>query len=158
MDMKIGNIVTIVSEDSVFDGKQAEVVEIEDDGNEDGNIGVKLSSRDEYLLGYCSDESEKIIRFKEDELRVDKDWGIEIKACNLFGKNMWHHLYVMKEEFVSGKDCIHENCKEKTTRRILVNIWGSVYEFDTCDAHAERYHGKCVDDFPVKKELSGTAG
>jgi hypothetical protein len=34
----------------------------------------------------------------------------------------------------------------------MVNIWGSVCEYDVCAEHAEM-HAKLVDDFPLRAEL-----
>lgn len=152
MTLQIGSIVTVTLEDSAFEGKQAEIVEIVDDKDEDGGIGVMFGRDGEHLLGYCRDDSEKVIRFRENELREDSDWTPTNKAYRLFGSSMWHILYMLKEPFDPEQDCTHENCKEKATSRIMVNAWGVVCEHDVCNIHRDEYHGKNVDLFPTKKQ------
>ncbi len=151
MSLQVGNIVTVTLAGSPFNGKQAEIVEIKDDGNEEGNIGIIFGHDGEHLLGYCQNDSERTVRFKEDELRLDSDWTPMNKAYKLFGPHMWHSLFIAKKPFDPEGSCMHKDCEKKNTVRIMVNIWGSVCEADVCDAHREEYHGKCMDAFPWKQ-------
>lgn len=152
MTLEVGNIVTITLADSLFNGKQAEIVEIADDGNEDGNIGVILGRDGEHLVGYCRTDEERIVHFKENELHLDDDWSPMNKAFKLFGPDMWHRVLSLKRPFDPERDCMHEGCYKKNTFRAMINIWGSVCEADLCDVHCEEWHGKCVESFPWKKQ------
>ena len=149
--IKKDDVVTILNEELLFHECQGQVVEIVDDGDPDGNIGVKIGPKDEYLLGYCWNEDQKTVRFTEDELRVDQDWCIENKIIALYGRDRWHHAYSLGEPLNTEKECMHEDCPDKCKQRIMVNIWGSVYEIDVCDNHAKKWHGMCADSFPFKK-------
>jgi len=142
--VQVGSIVTIIA-DCALTGQQGEVVEIVEDGHQDGNIAVRVENPLSSLPG------QKVPRFKEEELRVDADWTPEIQATRLFRKNGYHTIREPKEPFSPEKDCSHADCPEKNTRRVLVNFWGSVYLIDLCDAHAEKWHGRHADTFPFRK-------
>lgn len=143
------NIVTVVLEDSSLYGKQGKVVEIANDNDEDGNIGVKFGLDGEELLGFCATEEEKIVRFYEHELKVDDDWTVESKAYQLFGK-MGHTLHIPKKPLDANTDCRNKNCKNKASSKSMINIWGSVYEVYLCKTCHKIYHGKCMDDFSFR--------
>jgi hypothetical protein len=86
-------------------------------------------------------------------------WTMETLANRYFG-NMWNGtLYKLKIPFVAGaRDCDVEGCQNLTTKRILVDLQGSVYDAHVCDTHASKYDRKCMDDFPWKKrEATQTA-
>ena len=83
-------------------------------------------------------------------MEEDDDWSPENKAYLLFGHHMWHTIVILREKFVPGKECRHEGCSEPATKRIMVNVWGTVAEFDACEKHAKQFHGKNVDEFPAK--------
>ena len=150
MDLVIGNIVTVTLVDSIFHGTQGEVVEIKDDGDEDGNIGVMPGPDGERYLGYCRNDSERIVRYEESDLRLDNDWTAENRTHRLFGNN-WHHVYTFSLPLDPEQDCMHKDCDNKRSARIMVNIWGTVCEFDVCDSHRDEWHGNCADEFPFKK-------
>lgn len=143
------NIVTVMLKDSSLYDKQGKVVEISDDNDEDGNIGVKFGLDGEELLGFCGTEKEKIIRFCEHDLRVDDDWTIESKVYKLFGK-MWHTLYIPKKSLEANTDCAKKDCKNKASSKSMINIWGSVYEVYLCKSCRKSYHGKGMDDFSFR--------
>jgi hypothetical protein len=69
----------------------------------------------------------------------------EMRANRLFPRH-WNQIYTRKAPFVAGQRC--DACQSPTTSRILVNIWGTVVEYDVCEEHAS-YHGQMVDDFPT---------
>lgn len=142
--MDKGDIVTVLS--GAFEGAQGEVVGI----RKGGIIWVWISKAHEYMLGFCSSDREKIIRLTKKELRRDSDWKPEVKAIQLFGKDMFHSLRILKEPFKSGKECTCEGCAKKATSRIMVNLWGLVVEYDVCDEDRKKYHGKGMDSFPAK--------
>lgn len=143
--MEIREIVTCVDENSLYWKAQGEIVEIR--STEDKyDIGVKLGPAHSSLLGSRLPDESDVIYFQEGQLKQDKDWSYENKARKLFGQ-MWHHFYQLTEKLDPQKICTYKGCEEKNTKRIMVNIWGCVCEFDVCDNHGE-FHGKCVDDFP----------
>ena len=147
--MDIGSIVTVLS--GAFEGAQGEVVE-DTSGLSDGKIPVMINKAYDHLIGFHQDDEGKIIRVAPEDLRQDPDWKPEIKAIQLFGRNTCHNLSVLKEPFKPGGECACEGCPEGVTLRIMVNICGSVIEYDVCDKHREQYHGKMVDDFPIRKK------
>ncbi len=150
MSLEVGNIVTVVSEDCRFFESQGEIVEIKDDGDPDGNIGVRFGEWYADLFDY-PDGKYTIVRFVEKELRQDADWSLEAKIVRLYGKHCWHSVYVLKKPFDPTEECPEEGCAEQVSRRCLINIWGSIYEIDLCGKHVEKYHGKCGEIFPAKQ-------
>ena len=125
MTIEIGNIVTVVSKDSYLHGKQGEVVEIEDDGGEDGPVGVFFHKSS--ILYYCFSREERTIRFEVNELRVDDNWSVENRARMVYGSYMYHHLSELMFPFSPENDCMCEDCTDKSSKRIIVNIWGNSY-------------------------------
>jgi hypothetical protein len=142
--MDKGDIVTVLS--GAFEGAQGKIVGI----RKGGIIRVLISKAHEYMLGFCSSDREKIIRFTEKELRQDSDWTSEVKAIQLFGKKMFHSLRLLPKPFNPETECMCEGCSKKATSRIMVNLWGLIYEFDVCDEDRKKYHGKGMDCFPAK--------
>jgi hypothetical protein len=80
----------------------------------------------------------------------------EMRARRLFGR-MWHSTFTHNQAFVAGGRCEVQDCQTPAARRIMVDIWGSVIEYDCCPEHAERYHGKLMDDFPAARAVSPRA-
>ncbi|MEK7138221.1 MAG: hypothetical protein AAB787_01805 [Patescibacteria group bacterium] len=148
MKLEVGNIVTVTL-DCMFTNKQGEVVAIVDDGDEDGNIDVKFGSDCDHLFSW-NRKGKGALRFKESDLRKDKDYTMEVKAYHLFGAGMFHHLAPLKHPFSLENKCMHEKCAESATNRALVNIWGTVCEVDVCKGHSD-WHGNCADSFPWKR-------
>ena len=147
--MNLGDIVTVRCPKSTFDGAQGEVVKVLPESEEE-DVMVKLGPAKSYLVGHCLTEEEGWIAFYEKDLRKDEDWDWENRVILTFGKNNWHTVFTKKEKFVPDQPCDHRDCDQLTTRRILVNVWGSVIEHDVCEQHAKHYNGKCVDEFPGK--------
>jgi hypothetical protein len=60
---------------------------------------------------------------------------------------------VLKESFNpdSNHICQHKDCGRKAARRIFVNMWGVVTEFETCDVCGEEYNGKMVEYFQLEQ-------
>jgi hypothetical protein len=148
MPLAIGNIVTVLLEDCIYFELQGEVMEIVDDGNSEGPIGVKFSEWCDPLGALERDRP--IIRFLEAELRRDDDWGFELKVYQCYGRNMWHSTARLGHVFDPKKKCGTENCTHFCDRRCLINLWGTVYEIDFCNECAKEYHGKCGEFFPSK--------
>lgn len=63
--------------------------------------------------------------------------------CKLKFGNQFHSLFTLKEPFKAETQCYC--CKAEATRRVEVNIWGSVTQYDMCDDHAMQYDGMCCD-------------
>jgi len=151
MPLKVGDIVTVVHKHYIYSDKQGEVVEIKDDGDEDGNIGVKFGRWYRHLFDYSDGDNNSVtVRFLEGELRKDANWGLEVKVLQRFGENCWHSVYVLDKPFDPTKRCKTEGCNIVNARRCLINIWGNVYEIDLCEECAREYDGKCGESFPAK--------
>jgi len=77
----------------------------------------------------------------------------EIRVNAVFPYNNWMAVFLAKDPFVPGSQCQHQGdgngCPQTATSRILVNIWGTIAEYEVCDDHAS-FHGKLLDDFPAR--------
>ena len=143
----IGKTITI-KENSSFNDCQGVVV-----GEEGSCYIVDLDKSFHYLLGHpiVWDDKELPygqIRVVKEDVR-EEDLRLDVRVKNLFGE-VWD-VYSLKNPIDLNDICSHENCNNKVSKRILVNIWGVVYEYDCCEIHAEEYHGKRLDIFPGKK-------
>lgn len=81
-----------------------------------------------------------------------EDTTPEMRANRLFPRH-WNVVYFNPTPFQPGGPCQAATCEGgtvATVRRIMVNIWGTVCEYDVCEACGERYHGKMMDDFPYR--------
>ncbi len=151
--LSAGDVVTITLPDTRFTGKQGVVVNILNDGNPDGPIGVRFPEYYKFLFDFPN-KPDTVIRFTEADLkkntRDDKQDITQEQLCDvLFGK-MWHSIYSLKRPLMIGfRDCTHKNCSNKVAMRIMVNCHGTVQEIDVCKNHVE-YHGRNCDDFPHK--------
>lgn len=143
-----GSVVTVLSRDNEFEGKQG-ILE-EDAISPDAEIKVKFGKEYSYLFGPFRG-CEVSVQIRADQLRKDSDFTPENRAQRLF-EGRWNVVYTLRDPFDpnAGHDCQRESCEKKATRRILVNIWGTVCEYETCEECGEVWHGKLVDDFPVK--------
>ena len=99
--------------------------------------GKMLAHFDELFIYY--------IHLEEGGYKVLPESALSIKdrANNAFGDRMWHSLYTLQDPFKAETRCYC--CAETAVERVIVNIWGSVCEFDMCVEHVERYANKCVD-------------
>jgi len=73
----------------------------------------------------------------------------EMRAKLLFGR-MFHSVYSRRDPFAPGGPCDRDRCGAAAVRRIMVNLIGTVVEYDVCRPCAEQYHGNSRDDFPVR--------
>ncbi len=149
MSLKIGDVVTVTDEELMLFDHQGKIVEIEDDGNEDGPIGVRFSKSSRSMFG-VDWRSDNLIRFSEKELRKDDDWSLKNQAIEKFGTRMWHTLYEAPWPFSEQNLCMSEDHKQNVphaTKRILINFVGSVYPIDVCKEH-EHFDGKCGESWP----------
>src|SRR3989339_731536 len=147
MEISVGSIVIVTEERYRFCGLQGVVVEIKEDGDEDGPIGVRFPSRHKYkfLFDYPN-KPDSIVQFKRNELRVDDFFiplTVEEEVEGLFG-DVWV-VNTPKMPLISGdSECMHEGCKSKAYFRIFFNVWGCVETAYVCGEHAS-FHGKLVD-------------
>ncbi len=130
-----GNIVTIVSRFSQYNGKQGEVVEINhDDKNEDGAFGVRFHRSQ--MLNHVSSPEDCIVRHRRNELQIDQDWNVESRALRVYGR-MYHTTYSLCFDFSPKNPCMREGCTAHAVKRCVFNCWGSVFERDWCTEHAK---------------------
>jgi hypothetical protein len=148
--MKKGDIVTINYPENHFHEAQAEVLEVVDSVY----VRLKPGRRYEYLFGARYGDKDidgnpyGEVTFPACALTVDEDWTVENRAENLF-KGMYHHIFTTKSD---KSICMHEGCDHPADKRILINIWGSVYEVHVCEKHTES-DGHCMDDWPFRSEM-----
>lgn len=145
MTIRIGDIVTVIFE-CLFTGNQGVVVEIVDDDDEDGPIGVRFGSEYRESLGILWEE-QNVTRFLETDLRVESSWSTATLAKRLY-RSCHHTVYELKYPFVLGCDCMIRGCPHKASMRGVVNIWGTVCPLDLCEDHTEEYHGKLGESLP----------
>jgi hypothetical protein len=132
--IEIGNIVTIISTESGYNKKQGQVVEIVDDGDEDGPVGVKFHPND--MLHIVADENNCIVRHEIHELRIDPCWSLGHRALLAY-PGMHHTLFELLFAFSPENPCMHEDCERNAARRCMINVWGCVYERDYCEEHGK---------------------
>ncbi len=150
MQFESGSIVTVTDESYIFCGKQGEVLGIEECEGEQFFV-VKFPACLAHLLDFdYESRKEPLIHFKEHQLRKDNDYTLENKARMLFG-SMYHSLSFLSHPFVPGRPCMMEQCTNKITKRATLNCWGTVFERDVCDNCFKKYHGKCGEYDPSKK-------
>lgn len=89
--------------------------------------------------------------FRPSELEIIELSPAE-KASYFFGKKGWTMVNCLKEPFKENHPCSVRDCPNMRSRRIYVNIWSSVYEFDVCPSCAVAWHRKRCDSFPVRDE------
>jgi hypothetical protein len=147
-----GTVVTVFTPDTVFTGKQG-ILEV-DATNPTQDVGVRFGRELSYLFGFSFKPEGEVVEFPAGQLRPDADFTIEIRVERLFGRNCWNQVYSFKKPFdpAAGHECNREGCTARATKRILVNIWGTVCEHEVCGPCAEQWHGKLVDDFPAKNK------
>ena len=107
--------------------------------------------------GYEPELKDKKWMHKDVECGAQREWSLikkfeddkhEAYLNKRYGR-MWHTSYKNKN-WMLDKKCYC--CNEKATKRIDVNCWGVVAEYDVCEKHAERYDGKNCDEVMKEKE------
>ena len=147
--VEVGDIVTIISDESCYKDKQGQVVEIVEDGDADGSVGVKF--RRDQMMHYVATGETCIVRHKEEELRIDKGWSLVSRATMLYGR-MYHHTVELRFDFDVRNPCMHEGCNENAEKRCVVNVWGTVIERDLCKEHG-KIDGLCMEiEPPIKRD------
>jgi hypothetical protein len=148
MDITIGQLVKVVSKETLYFEKFGEVVEISNGSKEDGSIGIRFDIDD--LFYAVSSEENCVVRFKPQELSVVTDTPVQYLAKKLF-RNLYHSTRELSFSFSPKNFCMYEGCQNKATKRAVTNIWGTVIEVDVCDEHHTMCHGKCGEIFPISK-------
>lgn len=158
-EFRVNDFVTVIHEGWVFTGKQGQIKEIVNDGNEDGPIGVAFPEYYGYLLDPSDYKPGDIVRFEEIDLKLltrndPQDINHEQLVNLFFNSDMWHSFLGLDMPFMIGfTRCMHEDCDKLVVMRIMVNCHGTVSEADVCPKHAT-YHGRNCDGFPYKKGVA----
>lgn len=144
------DVIIIGQKDTIFENKDGTVKEI--------NLSTKKAiihfhPNYSYIFGYEYQQGITTHEFDFDDLeKVDlslKD-NITRKANRLFGK-MYHSLYSLKYSFSNNNECMHKECNNQASKRILYNCWGTVCEYDVCIQH-EKLDGIAGDGFECKTD------
>lgn len=143
--------------DEEWIGMRALIMEICDDNNPDGPIGVVFAPWYDYL--FCDPNTlDCIIRLREENLEIDKPWSLSNKEYfQYFIKHQMgsiNALYRTKKEipFLPGlSNCMIKGCEKKAIVQIYYNVYGTVNEAYVCGDHAH-YHGTWTDGLLIKKD------
>lgn len=173
-DLKIGNIVRVSASDCMCYRRQGQVVGFDRSdkdlpvrvwfGKEVDHIhrGRLIGKR--FLLELPKKHSveppprseqgrdPRTWNFSRNQLVVCPTWTVKTLAERHFPN--FHHSYMEPENeiFVPGaRDCDVEGCEGLATRRILTNVWGTVFTADVCGPCAPEYHLKCGEVFKAKR-------
>jgi hypothetical protein len=146
--VKLGDIVTVVSDASSYEGRQGKVVRVIPRGEEDGPIGVKFHKS--YMFHYVRSQLECVVHHEEHELRVDKAWSCASRAVQLFPRTH-HSVYELLFDFDPQNPCMRDGCDRFATKRCTINIWGCVSQLDLCTKHGE-IDGMCGEMLPDLKK------
>ncbi|MFA7319603.1 MAG: hypothetical protein WC022_03355 [Parcubacteria group bacterium] len=150
--LKIGSVVTVIEEDHWLKGLQGEVANIRKRKDAKLPIGVRFAEHYEIRIARSPFKPrDGIIYFLREILREDEEFTPENRAKALFRKDSFLRIRFFKDAVNTKEPCMHRDCEELRTKRIMVNTWGTVDEVDVCDKHADDYHGKCVDGFPYRE-------
>jgi len=86
-----------------------------------------------------------------------------VHVCDRKFGTMWHGFRWFKKDypFILGERMCY-CCEKQAVKRVWVNNWGTVCQFDLCAEHVERYANKCVETVDPydssKEEASVRAG
>ena len=151
MLFKPGDIVTDNDEESVYKGKQGEVISCQLCFWSPPDVLVRFDQViDPFSLEYDMCPNDLLVIYRPDQLVTNKDWKPELYARRLFGRH-WRCVYAIKSQLDPTALCMVENCSAHQTKTAWFNIWGSVCNAHVCDTHAESYNGYCMDSFPWRK-------
>ncbi|MBT5807691.1 hypothetical protein HOI18_00240 [Candidatus Uhrbacteria bacterium] len=89
--------------------------------------------------------------FAYDEVSVmEAGWTPKLRATHLFGRG-YHHSSLLVAEWTPERLCMHAAHDgadpPNSTKRIMINAWGTVCDVDVCPEH-ERLDGFRMDMFP----------
>lgn len=150
MTLAVGDIVTVTLKECIYFGIQGQVMEVNEDGDPGGPIGVKFNKWKDPWAAIQKDRP--TVRFLESFLRKDDDWDPEIRVLECYGKYLCRSFFQLPDPFDPTKPspCKTKGCVYLAVRRCLINIVGSVYEVDLCADCAKEYHGTCTEGWPTK--------
>ncbi len=80
--------------------------------------------------------------FKRTDLEALSEMPSEARVEYLYGKHGYHSLYQLRHPFDERSTCHHrahdgESVAPRAVKRLLLNAWGAVCEFDACEAHTD---------------------
>jgi hypothetical protein len=145
-ELKVDDDVFIIGvKYSIFHGKNGTVKAL----LPTGMIEVHFAKEFSYIFGFEYDQGKTTWEFEpKDVKKFILDEFPHRKANRLYNQN-YNVLCSFTYKFSPENDCMCKGCKQKATKRILFNIWGTVGEYDVCQEHAVM-DGKCGDMFDVK--------
>jgi len=85
---------------------------------------------------------------------IDPDKYEEHRLKRKFG-HFWA-AYFLTNPFDPNSLCYC--CDNKATTRIEANIWGTIHQYDTCDACAEKWDGVRTDGLPERERRENQRG
>ena len=147
MPIKVGDIVTVLPEGWDLSGEQGEVVAVDAEDDE-GPIAVQFTRP--AFFHYLPPEDTRIRYFEEVELSVVPHYTVQNVGKYFFPQHH-HSTYAITFPFSSENDCMLEDCGAKCARRVVVNFWGSLYEYDLCEEHAAKWDRKMTESTPPCK-------
>ncbi len=151
-EIKVGDIVTIMMEESFLWRQQGEVVSITNDDNPEGPVGVHFERQCAFLFSFPSRyKKDGVMRFTESDLRVDVDGYTPENRADILFPNFYNFLYVLKDPIDISQLCMHNGCENNRVKSIFVNTCGTVQEFHVCETHAKEWDGRSCDGFPCRK-------
>ena len=144
--LSLGNdVLIIVPDDNYFHGTDGVVKSIQNE-----KVTVEFGKEYYDIFSQMCRYSETTEEFSSNEIQIiDIVDYLEIRATRIYGKHYFHRLCRLPYRFSLKNDCMHHDCVKKSTKRIIFNAWGSVYEHDVCDEHA-KLDGWCGDSFYMK--------
>ena len=148
-ELQVGHIVKIIDAELFGYEEKVEVVEIKEDNNPDGPIGVHFEE-DMPWPSYSNHESDNVIRYQRNQLQFfSTEWDLETKANRLFGSHGWYMTQQLIKPLNPRLNCRYKDCKNLREKRVLINCWGTVCEFDVCSSHADSLDGSRRDMLPI---------
>ena len=147
MSLKIGDIATVISEDNPFERAQGKIVSI--NGTE---VEFEIGPAKRFLLDYeMRRDGDFTVTVGLASLRKDEEWSLDNRLSHAFGSTKFLQVYTLTDALDPEKPCMRANCNGKRQQRIMVNVWGSALEYDVCDTCAAQFHGKWLEEFPVRQ-------
>ncbi len=145
MHIPKGTVVTVIT-DHTQGVVQADVTDPEQE------VPILYGREYSYLFGFDFDPVTAVRTARGADLEPQTDFTPENRADRLFPRH-WHHFAVFDDPWdpAQNRDCQHLPCGAKATKRVMVNVWGTVCELEMCDSCATQWHGKRVEDVPAKR-------
>lgn len=147
--VNLGNHVIIRDENSRYLGNGALVVsepfDCEIKGILTKVVAVKVFYKDWDNYG---EWTEDFIIFSLSKLNLDKKHKFEISRLDVkFGR--FNAVFFLDKDLDPNEECAF--CQNSARKRIELNIWGTITQYDVCHSCAEKWDGKRTDGSPLKK-------